>query len=163
MWYDFIEKATYWRNDLIWFLYFRDNKYLRQLQDSKKKTVKLFLVVKERDVLHICLVTFISFISYTKSISFISISLILLIMAPILFSFTLFSYTHITSYFNFMASFIFQPILPLETSSVSRQSFNVKYILYHLKLNSDGISTPCYFKKITTPNLFTPKNIPVNF
>ena len=31
--------------------------------------------------------------------------------------------------------------------------FNLKYI-YHLKLNSDGITTPSYFKRITTPMFY---------
>ena len=43
---------------------FRDNNYLGRLQDSKRK--KSFFIYLRRGMLHICLVTFISFISFTK-------------------------------------------------------------------------------------------------
>ena len=118
-------------------------------------------------MLHICLVTFISFISYTK-VHLIHFVFYFHLNHFIDHSsshshFTIFGYTRITSYFNLIVSFIFEPIPSLETRSVSRQSFNLKYILYHLKLNSNGITTLCYFTRITTPNLFTPKKMPVNF
>ena len=43
---------------------FRNNNYLGRLQDSKKKI--LIFIYLRREMLHICLVTFISFTSFTK-------------------------------------------------------------------------------------------------
>ena len=84
-------------------------------------------------------------------LSFISISFILLIIdSSHSFAFTIFLYTHTIPYFSLNVSFIFQPILFLETRSNFRSRFNLKYIFYHLKLNCHGSTTPCYFKRMTT-------------
>ena len=69
------------------------------------------------------------------------------------FTFIIFGYTHTASYFNLIFSFIFQPIPSLKARSVFRQSFNLKCILYHLKMNSDGITIPCHFTSITTSHV----------
>ena len=46
---------------------FRDNNYLGRLQDSEKKKPSFFICLRRgRGMLHICLVTFISFLSFTK-------------------------------------------------------------------------------------------------
>ena len=58
------------------------------------------------------------------------------------FTFATFCFAHTASYSSFIVSLIFEPILSLETRSVFRKNFNLKYILYHLKLNSDGITIP---------------------
>ena len=77
---------------------FRDNNYLGRLQDSEKKKPSFFICLRRgRGMLHICLVTFISFLSFTKVhlfiyapksssfiSSFISISFILKIIVHLI-------------------------------------------------------------------------------
>ena len=90
---------------------FRDNNYLGRLQDSKRK--KSFFIYLRRGMLHICLVTFISFISFTKvhlfiyapksnsfTSSFISISFILQIIVHLI---------HIHHIWFYSCCIVFQP------------------------------------------------------
>ena len=75
MWEDLFDKATHWRNVIYMILItfvFRDSKYLGRLQDSKRNSHFSYnYILKERDVTY-CLVTFITFISFTKVHLFIS-------------------------------------------------------------------------------------------
>ena len=114
-------------------------------------------------MLHIFVVTFILLISYTKVHLFISCTKVQLIHFAIhfhLIHFTDHSLSHSHSAYllllivhlisaSLSLSF-FKPIPSLGTRSVFRYDFNPKYILYHLKLNYDGIVVPCYFIRITT-------------
>ena len=98
MWEDLFDKATHWRNVIYMILItfvFRDSKYLGRLQDSKRNSHFSYnYILKERDVTY-CLVTFITFISFTKVhlfisctnafiSSFLSISFILQIMVHLI-------------------------------------------------------------------------------
>ena len=130
------------------------------MQDSKKMhNYFSFFIYLRRGMSHICLVTFISFISYTKVhlfISYIKVQLIHFIIPFHLIHFTDHSPSH--SHLSSLVMLLLHRI----STSLSLSFFNQsrlwklgvsKYILYHLKLNPDGITTPFYFIRITTlPN-----------
>ena len=52
-------------------------------------------------------------------------------------------------YFNLIVSFIFLSNPVFGNQGLLQIKFNPTYILYHLKRNSDGITTPCYFIRNT--------------
>ena len=141
MWRWFIWQSdvlTYWRN-VIWydFICFTDNKYVGRLYDSKKKREKkenlknlnyfsffIFFIYLRRGMLHIYLV---SFISYTKVHLFISCTIVQLIYFYFI-HLTDTSHSHLPYLLllivhristSFSLSF-FQPIPSLETRSVFR-------------------------------------------
>ena len=104
-------------------------------------------------MLHICLVTFILFISFTKVHLFIYVpnpthsfpSHSFYRSQSISFTFTISGFTHTASNFNLIVSFIFLTNPVSGNQECLQINFNPKYILHHLKLNSASIATPCYF------------------
>ena len=113
-------------------------------------------------MLYICLVIFISFISFTEVYLFISCTKLQLIHFVIhfhLIQFTDHSPSHLHHIWFYSYCIAFQPHCVFRFFNQSRlwklavpldQILNPKHILYHLKLNSDVITTPCYFIRNTT-------------
>ena len=135
-------------------------------QSTRPKSIVYKLLFHFFLVLHICLVIFISFISYTTvhlSISCTKVQIIHSVIHFHLIHFTDHSPSHLHS--QDLVSLTMHRIYRIPNSlylslfSQSRlwklgvsidKNFKLKYILYHLRLNSDDITTFCYFKIITT-------------
>ena len=110
-------------------------------------------------MLHICLITFISCISYTKVHLFISCTIVQLIHFHLIY-FTDHSLSH--SHSPYLVLLILHRVSASLTPSFFNQSYswklgvsldkiliqNIYYIILNLK--SDGITTPCHFIRITT-------------